>query len=318
MHSKWQIWDFLKNHEEVINPHSKGLYSFWSFDPFINRILKERIPEQLGGENPRVLLGNDLSPEWIENNLQTLSLFGGGEPYIVQHAELIPNSVSEMILEGQVDFSDRFFILFFYKDCPLRQKLNKKKDEAIHTSIMAPAFWEFSKLLDFLADYFHIRFSFEGKKFFLDTIPHECAAFYNALNVLKLIYPDHQELSQKDIEDVLVSTRLDKFQLAQLFCQRKFNGFFAKLLSIELDYDQLRSFFSFMQGHLIKVMDPSYVERKPRVSKYDREIVGQSKMWRKKDLLKSIRTFAELEILVKRKDPSLLPRLRQYYLSSFS
>ena len=69
-----------------------------------------------------------------------------------------------------------------------------------------------------------------------------------------------------------------------------------------------------MQGHLLKMADPSYISKKTRPSKYDKQIERQSLNWCKADLQQAMRLFGELQLDAKSKDPFLFQKLKNQYL----
>lgn len=70
----------------------------------------------------------------------------------------------------------------------------------------------------------------------------------------------------------------------------------------------------FMQGHLIKVMDPSYLAQKPRLTSYDKDIQSTSRLWKPNELLEAIAEFNHWEILSKRKESLLWSELKHAFL----
>ena len=96
--------------------------------------------------------------------------------------------------------------------------------------------------------------------------------------------------------------KLDQFQLASLFSRKKFSDFFDRLLKVDEDFDRLRSLSLFMQSHLIKMLDTGYLEKKTRLTSYDKEISSASRLWKDHELLREIERFNRWEILSKKKD----------------
>lgn len=309
MLSNWNVWDFFKNHPKILDGKNTGLYSFFFPDPYTSKIAKDILDKH---QPLRVMAATEVTPEWLEENLCTLSLFGGNESYYIPQAEDLPKASQEYIIERYGDFSSQYFILCFLKDSAFRKKITALNGK--HLTIEAPKFWEMDKFFDFLADYYQVRLAYEAKQFFLEIIAHEPSSFHVALNIVKLNFSHQSEVSLDDLKTVLEQGRLDQFSLASLFSRKEKVKFFEKLLKADPDFDTLRQFFSFLQGHLIKLADPRLLEKKPRPSKYDKEIIGHSKLWKIEELQKEIRFFANLEILSKEKNPSLFQELRVNYL----
>lgn len=309
MLSNWNVWDFFKNHPKILDVKHTGLYSFFFPDPYTAKIAKDILDKH---QNLRVIAASEVTPEWLEENLCTLSLFGGSESYYIPQAEDLSKAAQEHILERYVDFNTQYFILCFLKDSAFRKKITSLNGK--HLVIEAPKFWEMDKFFDFLADYYEVRLAYEAKQFFLEIITHDPSSFHVALNIVKLNFSHQSEVSLDDLKSVLEQGRLDQFALASLFSRKEKVKFFEKLLKADPDFDTLRQFFSFLQGHLIKLADPRLLEKKPRPSKYDKEIIGLSKLWKTDELKNEIRFFASLEILSKEKNQVLFQQLRSYYL----
>lgn len=313
MLSKWLPWDFFNKFQNSIQTDRPGLYTVLTFDPFITRLFQDNLPQNhFEGGKISIIMGRDITCEWLDANLCSLSFFGNSESYFVHSAEEIPKDAQTFLIEREIDFTSRYMILSFAQDLPFRKKVVDKL-EGEHIVIQPPPFWEIGKLLDFLADQHKVRLSFDARTFLLNSVENNCADFWMALNILKLNYPDHQSLSLEQVTSVMGITRLDQFELASLFSAKKKAKFYEKLLEIENDFDDLRSLFSFMQSHLIKVLDISYAAQKARPSKYDREIFNHARLWDKIELQKDIRRFGELEIMAKQRNDYLFPTIRSIY-----
>lgn len=309
MLSSWSIWDYFKSHFKNLKSHN-SLHSFFIPDPFVGNIFYKKITAE---ENFRILSGSEITNVWIEENLCSLSLFGNSDYFLINHAELISKNSLEEILQRASEFSERLVVLIFTKDVPLRKKIMEL--EGTHISIEPPKFWEMDKLLEFFSDQLGVRLGFEAKQYILEAIPQESSSIYTALSMLKLNYPNQSEISITQTEAVLTETKLDQFLLANFYSRKEKIKFYEKLLSIEFEFDKFRSFFSFMQGHLMKLADPTLLNKKPRLTKYDKDILANSKLWKLTELKNEIRFFSELEILSKKKSSFLQPKLQSYYFS---
>ncbi|MDA9793208.1 hypothetical protein N9B72_01360 [Bacteriovoracaceae bacterium] len=316
MHSKWQVWDFFRTNPEGVGL-SKGMYSFSFFNSFFQKILldKLKVSKQLQGSY-RLFTGKDCTREWVENNLMSLSLFGDTDSYIIIRSEEIPKDAIDLLLEQDLNISERFLVFFFEKECVSSKAIAKNKSITSH-NIEEPKFWEFNKLLDFMASIYEIGLSFDVKNLILTTITHNAYEFSNALNILKLNYPDVVEVNLSMAKSVLSINRFDQFELATLVSNKRSSKFYEQVIEIGEDYNLLRSVFSFLQGHLIKIADPSYTEKKARLSKYDKEILASSRLWKQHELTAVVRKFSEYELLAKQKNAYLLQDLKRDCLRSY-
>ena len=147
-----------------------------------------------------------------------------------------------------------------------------------------------------------------------DAIPDNSGEIINALKTIKLNFGSSQ-YNLLDVKKIIASTRLDQFKLASLFGKRNFLDFFRELEKLPLDTEDQIGFYRFMQGHLFKLMDISYIAKKPRPSKYDKEIQAHAALWDRPMLQKSIRSFAELEIEAKKKNPYIKDKVRELLIA---
>jgi hypothetical protein len=131
---------------------------------------------------------------------------------------------------------------------------------------------------------------------------------------LKLNFPDSKEVSVGDVKGLFTLDKLDQFAMASLFTRKKFVDFYARLVMLEGDFDKMRGLFNFMQSHLVKLADTSYMSQKSRLTQYDKDLQSTSKLWKNDDIMKEIERFNEWEIQSKTKNNLLWSQLRQTYL----
>lgn len=315
MHSKWKIWDFLKNFPEGFDTTKSGIFGFNTFDPLIASLLKSRFPKsKFYEEKLPSLNAKEVTVGWFEDNFQTLGLFGNQESYIINQAQHLSSEVKELISSENLILDNRFLFLFFDKSDEFYKSLTKK--EQINTiDIQAPAFWENDKLLDFLADYLNVRLSFEAKTTILSSIENTPLDLYNFLTRLAVNFKD-QTVSLAMLEEVIERNRLDNFELAKLFGFKKMKEFYQILLDVEPDFDALRSLFYFLQTHMLKIADPSYINEKNRPTKYDNQILSQSKVWRESELTSVFSFLKRIEVQAKLKNPFIKEEIKSAYLRS--
>jgi DNA polymerase III delta subunit len=312
MHSKWKIWDYFKNYKTGIDS-SSGIYAFQVFDPLISSLLRQKFPRELFYEQKLpVFTGKDLSLCWFEDNYQTLGLFGNQESYVITQAETLSAESKEFLLNSDLIMDGRFLILFFDKADSLYKELIKKEN-VNGIEIQAPAFWESDKLLEFLAELLKVQLSYEAKNIILSYVEHTCLEFHNLLTKLSVNYGD-KSISKEMLAEVIEKNRIDNFELAKLFGHKKMKDFYSLLVELDPDYEDLRSLFYFLQTHMIKVADPSFIYDKKRKTKYDDQILGQSKLWRADELKHALNFLKNIEMQSKIKNPFIKEELRSAYL----
>ncbi len=314
MSSKWQIWDFFSSYKRDTLGAYEGLLGLSTFDPTCLKLVKDFL---LSGAGERVVhykMASEVTRAWIEEEFQTLSLFGNSESFFIHQAQDLPAELLDLLAKAGV--SGRFVILSFETESPAWKKIVKEgKLETL--TIEPPKFWEPNRLLDFTAGYLRLPLSYEAKAWILDALENNLSSFYNACSLIKLNHPTEREVSLPQVKDLLTIERLDQFQLASLFGRRRKRDFFEKLVALEGDFEKMRGFFNFLQSHLVKMADTSYLNKKPRLTQYDKDLQGSSRLWKKEDLVAEINRFSDWEILSKKKDPMLWHKVREAHLESF-
>lgn len=304
MHSKWKIWDFLRSRPTVLQAGPK-IIAFSCFDPLVFKILKERLDMSLFAENKlNVLLGKEISDVWFDDNFKSLGLFGNSDSYLIHFSEDLKAQIKDDLLNSEnLILTDRFVLLSFTKEDSFFKKLQKNKSELVETiQIQAPAFWEDDELIDFVCDDQKVYLTNSAKQFIKENLPFQVNSYYQLINQLKVNYPNKNNIDLIDVKPLISEFKVDQFQLAELFGSKKLKLFYKKLIEGHEQGHELISIFYFLQSHLLKVYDTSYLQGKTKLTKYDRQILAQSKLWSKKDLTRSISYLGDLLILSKRKD----------------
>ncbi|MBL7665912.1 MAG: hypothetical protein JNM93_12325 [Bacteriovoracaceae bacterium] len=314
MHSKWQVWDFTKTRPTIVDEKFQ-ITAFQVFDPLIPVLFNRRLPLYLRENKKKLYLGAEVNRNVIEAEFESLSLFGQQDCICILNAEDISKNYWENLKSALAKTTAR--VLFYFEHSSGLFDMLSKEYFADCVTIEAPKFWEIGKLLDLISDELNVQLSFEAKNYFLEIIQHKPLSIFNALNVLKINLPEKSEIQKSDLEANLVLERMDIFSLANDFSKKHFSTFYEQLLNSEMDYDELRSFFAFMQSHLVKLADPSYLEKKNRASKYDKEILTLSKNWKRPELIHLMNEFSRLEIMCKQKNVQLKHELRREFMRSF-
>lgn len=311
MHSKWKIWDFFHSRESLFKNNEYKVFGFQTFDPFAFRIIKEKYFQSFKeGEKPQTMIGKDITLSWLEDNFCSLGLFGNSQSYLILGADQLSKECKDLLSDpGRLILSDCYLFLDFEKEDELVKKL-KKSDLAEVIKIEAPAFWEYDKLLDFVCSVKKVYLTTEAKRLILSKLTPEIGSYFNIITQIEINFPGKMNVNDVDIANLVRNTKIDNFELAELFASKKFKYFYEKVLYLE-NTEDMRAVFRFMQSHLLKVLDPSFTEKKARLTKYDRQIMSQSSAWQRQSLEKAIEYFSELEFLAKTKNPLIKARLQR-------
>lgn len=311
MHSKWQIWDYFSSAPKNTLASFHGVLGLSTFDPICLKITKDHLVAGADGRIIHHKLASEVTKGWIEEEFQTLSLFGGSESFFIHQAQELKLELLEII--SKLDLSDRFLILSFESENANWKKFIKF--EKVNTLIVeAPRFWELGKLLDFVCTHLKVPLSYDSKAWLLESMENDLGTFYNCCHLVKLNHPDDREITVDQVKNLFVTEKLDQFALASLYARKRFSEFFEKIVTLEGDFDKMRGFFNFMQSHLIKMADVSYLAKKDRLSQYDKDLQGTSKLWKTPDLMREIDRFNDWEIKCKRKNQLLWNEIREAQL----
>lgn len=314
MHSKWQIWDFFSSYSRDSLKSFQGILALNTFDPICLKLVKDYLIRGL--DNDQIIhykMASEVTKSWIEEEFQTLSLFGNTESFFIHQAHDLSADLIEMLTSSEV--SGRFVILSFENELALWKKIVKEGRVSTLT-IESPRFWELNKLLDFVCNYLRLPLSYDSKTWILEALENDLGTFYNSCCLIKLNYPDAKEIGLKEVKELLTVEKLDQFLLASLLARKKDKQFYEKLISLEGNFDKMRDFFRFMQSHLIKMADTSYLAQKPRLTQYDKDLQNTSKLWKELELVEQIEKFNKWELLCKKKDSHLWHELKEAHLRS--
>lgn len=315
MHSKWQIWDFFNSYNRDTLRSFEGILALNTFDPICLKLVKDYLTRGMTDKIIHYKMASEVTKAWIEEEFQTLSLFGNSESFFIHQAHDLPADILELL--SSLEVSGRFILLSFENELTAWKKL--VKDGKMGTLVIeSPRFWELNKLLDFVCAHLRLPLSYDAKTWILDALDNNLGTFYNACCLIKLNHPEAREVNLADVKELLTLEKLDQFQLASLVARRKHKEFYEKLVSLQGDFEKMRGFFNFMQSHLIKMVDPSYLGKKPRLTQYDKDIQSTSKLWKASELIEEIDKYNRWELLCKKKDSHLWHEIKEAHLRSLT
>lgn len=301
------LWQYFKSHPRGPWEQKSGLTSIFLPEPFYLKFFLEMAPAQ----GARFLRPQDLTNEFLTNEYQSLGLFQTEEMFVVTEAHDLSNEAKKALVEGPWDFSNKGLVLFFSrKNATWESALKKFADQSYR---LAPfKFWEFPALFDFITQRLELKVSIQVRHYLEESLEEGPAELYQALHFLKLCFPQKgYEVSFQEAEAMIQPMRLDFFELARLLSNKKEGQLLDKLLSTRASYESLRKVFSSLQGHLLKLGDPSYAQKKGKLAKYDQEVVAKSGQWTRAEIVEKLGQYFQWEILAKEKDEFLLTDLRR-------
>lgn len=314
MFSKFLPWDLVKARPEFVTSGKSGLFCFLSPDPYLEKIFLRKVNIDTTISPFKVVIGNELTISFIEENFINVGLFGDSSPYLVLLSENISKDALSFLVDHTSYFSDRLIVLAFSTSNKNWDEL--KKQDAIETlQIEAPRFWESKKLLQFLCDEMGIELDYEITNRFVDEVNFDTGDYLQVLKNLALEAGSRKIHNAKILAQAVSSHRLDHFELATLFGSKQRHKFIDILERNHPDYSDLISFLSFLERHLGKLLDPSHLEKKSRLSKYDQEIKAHSSLWEPEELVREMKFIGQLIMDAKSKKVLVHNQMREHWLA---
>ncbi|MBF0297187.1 MAG: hypothetical protein HQK51_00585 [Oligoflexia bacterium] len=332
MLSKFSIWDFKPNKNQgqnnlinnetlIINLLVEDLFMQKFILEEVNDILKlniKTLETEITSRNAK-----ECSLQWFQQELLTPTLWDNNQVYVIQACEEFNKDKINFLIKNKTFLNNINckLIMLFSKEVGAFQQLHK---ESIGSSIKieTPRFYEFKKLLTYLINKLDIKnLSEEAKNYFCEVIKPTSCDYYTNLMQIKILSQSQKCASEKldavGLQKLLLpeTNHLDFFKLAKIFSKKNYKEFFATLItnmnsnSKNIDSNALLSFAIFMQNHLLKISDPSYLKHKTKLNRYDQAISSYSKNWNNVEIKRALRFFATIEISNKFKDPILMHSL---------
>jgi hypothetical protein len=306
MLSKFLPWDFLPNHQTTIDKNKPGIYAFLINDPYLERILLDLIPKK--DISFSLYSGVDISREFIEEHFINLSFFSSTDHIKVINSENIKADILNFLVETEIDWSERFMLMFFTKSNKAFTDFAKNK-KVMAFELEEPRFWEGVKLWQFCQKAKNVNLPSDVSRFILDSLEHNFESFIWVIDMIRLNFPEGK-INLEELKKLIAKERWDFFELMDIFNENP-KRFFAEVLKKnDGDYDWLRALFAMMQSHLSKVLAPDELRNKARLSKYDQTVLVFSEKISRNKVVEYLKFFSELEILAKSRDELLLNRLR--------
>lgn len=336
--NSWNPWDVLLGSGPIFSKDLSYPTTFIHIDAFYQKFLIDEVKEKTAVD---IVYGDDIELGWVEEKLGGLSLFsfgdlGGGKPLLVLESEKLKPEVIDYITnfarENQsLEAWSSSSLVFFFDQEVLKKTFQKSKNgkaikelmdefekfSSIH-QIKEPKFWENRKTFDLFAKKFSLVFNPEAQNYFMEAIENSSFALFDNLSRFKGLYPENKIIQLGQVKAFINDKKIDQFVLAKTFSLKNLDEFFKMVLDSSLEPDSIRALSSFMQGHLLKIMDTSYLKNKTRPSKYDEEILVYSSLWNKNQLQEWISFFSDMEILAKQKSDFLKEKFREAYLASLN
>ncbi|MFG1485872.1 hypothetical protein ABMA77_07370 [Halobacteriovorax sp. RZ-1] len=283
----------------------EGVYHLSVPDEFTSKIICDSLAKKA-----KKLWPHEFSLDFIEQELLAGGgLFGPSGPFIIIDAQDIKANAFETFNNNRHLINES--IIFITKG---RLPKGFPKDDLTALSLSAPKPWHFGQYLDVFAKYFGFQISPQIKNFIEKSVPDNASDYFNCCHILSHHVDERGAISLEKAKSLIKVKKLDFFDQADLFNQSNLKRFYLNLLLIEDDFGLYLDFFRSFQGHVNKVIDPSYLAAKKSPSKYDRGIQLAARKWDFNELIDFQQKMINFEIMAKSKDFWLRDCLRREYL----
>lgn len=312
MHFKDKIWDFLNRTPEGL-PSEAKVIAFKCEDPYLFQLIKNRFKENFFNKNPlKICVAEEVKLSWFEDQFLSYGLFGNLESFLILGAQNLEDQITELLLSPENLITEgRRLILVYEKDHKGFKKLAKSESELVSTvQVLPAAFWEDKKLLDFLCLQMKLNLNFELKNQIIHNTTFGSHSYIHSLEVIKLNFERVENLNWAEVFPLIGKTKLDHFKIVENLASKKMSLFYHQIIEAVENKQDIIQLLYLLQSHFLKMYDPSYLDKKPRKTKYDQDILNQASLWSQKDMVKVISYINELLILSKGKSSWLLSRLR--------
>ena len=310
MSFKYKPWDFISKFSSLVESQDSGLYVVEVFDPFMERLLLKRLKKSFESE---LQFAHDISEQFIEMSLQGADLFASKLPIIISQAELLPAKLEKYFLDEISISKDRMIVLLFTKKCELAKQVGTL-ERSLSLKMEAPSSWDSMRYLNFLAEQMHLDLPQDVLSYLDQSLSLDSSSYVWALNLIKLNLMETKARCCVDSVKELISVQnIDQFKMVRLFTSRNFEAFYSKLITDQASFDDLRFLFSFLEGQLIKLRDLSYMDTKPRKTKWDQSLQSDRKLWNDTELRREIRKVGKLHVMSKQRSPFMETALKSHY-----
>ena len=310
MHSKLKLWEFFENsnwNSKLLSPGCKGIMCS---DTYGEKLILDSLCES--DSEYSKLFSFELKRDILEEKLLSLDLFATSKKYIIFNCEKLDTSSSDFILESLEKLSDVHLILLFKKESTLSRKLKKHQTCEV-LSIEAPAFWEFDRLLNFLSKKMGLFFDQKSMQFMVDTLEPSVEKYMEFLLQVKLWFPETSP-KLENVKALMKDYRLDNFEFSKLLSKKDLLHFYQKMNDANFNIEDIKGSIPFLMSHMKKLFNSNYTQMKNRLSKYDKEILASSKLWKAKELVQEMKSLASIDADSKLNPKNLKMELRKRYL----
>jgi len=300
MHFSLPPWTFFPELDKNLLKNKGNFLGVSVKDPYLEALFIHFLKRNEVYKGFISVEGKAIDSDWFDRNLGSFDLFSSNETIVITKAEHLVPDVAARFIEDYSKVTRRLVLVFSSKS-GFYQKCIKKLQDDLFFTITQPRFWEKETFFRFLSKTLNIRLSREVESYLIKSLPDKSSDYVRAFNILRLHFGnDCRSIALEKVQELIPPEFLDSFFLADLYSEKKQKLFWNKLIDLEASGTSLQEFFGFMQSHLLKLSDPSYVDGKKTLNSYDKKIIAQSRLWRKSELHSSIRSFGELQVEAKR------------------
>jgi hypothetical protein len=319
-------WDLVKKMPELGASTGNNFYAIAVTGPFLSnffiKLLLDSFPNDSTNKSWKIKPSKELNLPWLQENLFSFDLFGEQKPILITSADEIPSSFHDFFLTLDQSQLATKLVLSFDHETSLFKKLTQQS-QTQSLLIKDTPFWEMKKLFLFLCEQKKVKLSSHAIEFLLSHINHSVDDFFTVIEKIEqnfyLQVLNGTLIEKEDLKTSIEFSKFDLFELAEDFNRQRLMIFFQKIIALNLDNDELSKLSSFMLAHIFKLMDPSVVQEKKKLSQYDKALLESAKQWKSESLIAYADFFSEIEIIVRAKgNLDAQNKIKQKLLESLS
>lgn len=270
------ITELLLNNEKIV---------LQVCSPYVQNLILSSVEKQSSSYS--YICATEIDDQWIEDNSSQMDLFSSpSKSFIITNASKLVKSQIVKINEGlssSVIFCDE-------------KKLDKLFGIFGGVNVTAPAFWQYREMALFLQRLFALELDSKKLNAIEESIDKSVDIYWSFFKQLSLF--SEEELDQGFLELIGSYAVVDNFKFVSLLNQRGLPQLFKGLLDND-NFRSLEQTCSFLSGHVLKVLDPSFLEKKAKLNKYEKGILVARGKYQDKQLMSLLSTFKNIAFLAR-------------------
>ena len=225
---------------------------------------------------------------WIDAHSVQIDLFSEENIFVVLDGSKLSDSLLDRIV-NEVEAN------LIFCDC---QKMDKLISKIGGIDLIAPKFWEYGSLATFLAKLHNISLTSVELEAIDLSIEKSIDSYWKLFQQIS----QFNEKSQKHVIHELIEEQrfFDQFKFVDLLNVKQKNKLLTSLLEVK-SFTQLELLCTFLVTHGLKILDPSSLIKKSKLTRFDQSILKASKLWGENELISYLGILKRVSFLCRSK-----------------